>query len=75
MSASQLAWRAGQQFVSDGSNTASQLPFLQLSDADLRSGSVRVVARAPSGRTQALNIHLDANGQYKTDFVPNEVGW
>lgn len=74
MSIGQLTWPAGQQFLSDGYNTGSQLPFLKFSDADIRSGSVKVVARAPSGRTHALNIHLDANGQYKTDFIPNEVG-
>ena len=74
MSASRLAWPAGRQSVPDTSNMASQFPLLQLNNADVANGSVKVVARAPSGQTHALNIQMDTNGQFKTDFVPNEVG-
>lgn len=70
MSVSQLTWPAGQQFVPG----SGQFPLLQFNEADVRSGSVKVVARAPSGQTRALNIQTDASGQYKTDFTPNEVG-
>jgi filamin len=69
MSASQLMWPAG------GALPGGQFQLLrQFNESDVRNGSVRVVARAPSGQTSSLNIHLDPSGQYKTDFTPNEVG-
>lgn len=72
---SHLVWPAGRQLSSHG--TAGQtggFPMLQLNEAHVRSGAVKVIARSPSGQTRALNIQIDANGQYNTNFTPNEVG-
>jgi len=51
-----------------------QFPALNLREADVRRGAVKVMAQSPSGRTQTLKINADASGQYTTNFTPHEVG-
>jgi len=51
-----------------------QFPALNICEKDVRSGSVKVIARSPSGKTQTLKIHADSSGQFTTNFTPNEVG-
>jgi len=53
---------------------ATQFPMFQLNDAAVKNGSVKIIARSPGGQTKTLNIQQNPNGQYKTDFTPNEAG-
>ena len=55
-------------------NLSSHFPRLQLTEDDIRSGAVRVVARSPSGQTRVMDVHIDPNGQFMSDFTPNEIG-
>jgi len=52
---------------------AQRFPSFQFDSEDVLNGKVKVFARAPSGRTQPMNV-LDADGRFNANFVPDEVG-
>lgn len=67
-----LSWstaeRPGSHFVAHGFPSS-----FQLDPADVRSGAVRVVAKAPSGQTFPMDV-VETDGVYTTNFTPNEIG-
>lgn len=53
---------------------AQRFPAFQIDAADVEAGAVRVLAKSPSGAQRQLEVQFDANGQFTTNFVPNEIG-
>ena len=51
-----------------------QFPPFHIEEADYKSGVIEVTAKSPSGKSVPLKIGKDANGQFTTNFVPNEIG-
>ena len=49
------------------------MPPLQLDPDDVRSGTVKVYARSPSGRNQLMEV-VETDGMYNANFTPDEVG-
>ena len=52
---------------------ADTFPSFQINAATARKESVRVEARAPSGRVMEMGVG-EANGCYTANFTPTEVG-
>lgn len=70
MSVRQLTWSAANR----PSPLAQRFPAFQIDAADVQSGAVKVLARAPSGKRRNLDVQVDNSGQFTTNFVPDEIG-
>jgi len=66
-----MVWSASHKH---GNNSlAHHFPSFQLDAAKVASGSVRVEARAPSGRMVEMSVQ-EVQGVYTANFTPTEVG-
>ena len=66
-----LTWSTAHKY---GTNSLAQaFPSFQINTRDARKGSVKVEARAPSGRIHDMGVS-DSSGVYTANFTPTEVG-
>lgn len=66
-----LTWSAAHR---QGTNSLAQaFPSFQLNTQNARQGSVKVEARAPSGKIHDMGVS-DSSGVYTANFTPTEVG-
>ena len=71
MATRNLTWSSAHR---QGVNSlAHGFPNFQINARDARKGSVKVEARAPSGRVHDMGI-METNGVYTANFTPTEVG-
>lgn len=66
--------RSGHHHHRSGTVRSGNFPAFQLANQDVCLSSIRVIAQAPSGRSQQLGVKVDPTGQFTTDFIPNECG-